>query len=161
MPGGMNTDGIEELDRMLEDLGTMAGPIAARALYDGAAVVADEYAKAVKSIKTGPRNWPGNMRNKARYALPEEKAALMGKTGVSRFNSDGGPEINTIVGVAEGYVEINGRPVAVKLLARSINSGTWFMKKQPVFRKAQRASKSAAQEAMVATADALINEIIK
>lgn len=161
MPGSMHTDGIEELDRMLENLGNMAGPIAARALYDGAAVVADAYAKAVQNIKTGPRNWPGNMRNKARYALPEEKAALAGKTGVARFNNDGGPEINTLVGVAEGYVQLRGRPVAVKLLARSINSGTWFMKKQPVFRKAQSSSKSAAQQAMVATADALIEQITK
>lgn len=161
MPGGMETTGTEELDRMLGELGQMAGPIAARALYDGAAVVANAYASAVKSIRTGPRNWPGAMRNRARYALPEEKAALMGKTGISKFNSDGGPEINTIVGVAEGYVELHGRPVAVKLLARSINSGTSFMHKQPVFRKAQRASKSAAQAAMVKTADALIEQIAK
>lgn len=161
MPGGMETNGVEELDRMLENLGTMAGPIAARALYDGAAVVADAYASAVRSIKTGPRNWPGNMRNKARYATPEEKAALVGKTGVSNFRSDGGPEISTIVGPPNGYVQIGNRTVAVKLLARSINSGTWFMKKQPVFRKASRSSRSAAQKAMVDTADALIKEIIK
>ena len=161
MPGGMHTEGTEELDRMLERLGNMAGPIAAMAMYDGAAVVADAYKKAVDSIKTGPRNWPGNMRNRARYALPEEKIALQGNTGIAKFQSDGGPEINTIVGVAEGYVQIGNRVVAIKLLARSINSGTWFMHKQPVFRRASSSSRSAAQAAMVATADALINEIIK
>ena len=161
MPGGMHTDGIEELDRMLETLGEMAGTIAAYAMYDGAAVVADAYAKAVKSIRTGPRNWPGPMRNKARLALPEEKIALTGRTGIAKFQGDGGAEINTMIGASEGYVQIGNRVVAIKLLARSINSGTWFMKKQPVFRKAQSSSKSAAQEAMIRTADALIEQIIK
>ena len=161
MPGGMHTDGIEELDRMLENLGNMAGPIAARALYDGAAVVANAYSKAVDSIRTGPVNWPGNMRNKARLATPEEKAALQGKTGISNFRSDGGPEINTVVGATNGYVQIGGRTVAVRVLARSINSGTSFMKKQPVFRQAQRSSKDAAQAAMISTANALIEQIIK
>ena len=66
-----------------------------------------------------------------------------------------------MIGASEGYVQIGNRVVAIKLLARSINSGTWFMKKQPVFRKAQSSSKSAAQEAMIRTADALIEQIIK
>ena len=61
---------------------------------------------------------------------------------------------------AAGYADINGKPKAVRLIARSINSGTSFMKKQPVFRKAVSSSKGRATNAIVSKAEEMFNEII-
>lgn len=156
MPGAMKTNGTDELIKMLSTLGSQAPDIAAQALYEGADVVADAYSKAVDQIRTAKRrhNEPGG-----RLPTPEEKESLRA-TGIARFNKDA-DGVDTMVGVAEGYTDIHGRKKAIKLLARSVNSGTSFMKKQPVFRRASTTSRAAAQRAMVEKADELINQIAK
>ena len=156
MPGSMTTNGTEELAEMLGRLGEEAPKIAAQSLYEGARVVADAYSEGARSIITARRrhNEPGG-----RFPTPEEKEAVM-NTGIARFNKDGA-EVDTLVGVAEGYAYPNGRKKAIKLLARSINSGTHFMHRQPVFRRAASQSRGKAQDAMVAKADELINQIVK
>ena len=159
MPGSMHTDGTEELSKLLGLCATEAQNIASGALYEGARVVADAYKAEARNIRTAPRT-RGEDRTKARLSTPEEKEAVLNGIGVSRFSKDGS-EVDTIIGVAEGYAYPKGRKKAIKLLARSINSGTHFMKRQPVFRKAASKSRSAAQEAMVAEADKLINQIAK
>ena len=157
MPGSMTTNGTKELAEMLGRLGREAPQIASQALFEGAGVVADAYKEAASHIVTASRrlhNEPGG-----RLPTPEEKAALM-NTGVATFNKNGS-EVDTLVGVAEGYTSVKGRRKAFKLLARSINSGTNFMQRQPVFRKASSQSRSRAQDAMVAKAEELINQIAK
>ena len=159
MPGGMTTSGTEELSEMLGQLGAQAESIASAALYEGAGVVADAYTQAVRSIRAEP--FRRGTTERPRYASPEEKAALQNVTGISRFRSDGGAEINTIIGAARGYANIGGKPKAVRLIANAINSGTSFMVKQPVFRKAASSSRKAAQAAMEKAAEELINQITK
>jgi hypothetical protein len=156
MAGSMTTSGTEELSRQLSTLGSKAGHIAARGLYEGAGVVADAYKAAVSQIQTAPRR---HREGDNRLPTPEEKAALMGATGIAKFRGSGG-EIDTIVGEPEGYGMVKGRRKALKLLARSINSGTNFMSRQPVFRKASSQSRGKAQQAMEAEVDRLINEIM-
>ena len=155
----ISTQGIGELDAMLAKLGARADEVAAYALYDGAGVVADEFKSAVNSIGTEPFKYapPG----KTRLPSPEEKAALQGKSGIASFNQSG-DDVNTIVGIsgAAGYANVGGKPKAVRLIARAINSGTSFMKKQPVFRKAASGSASAAKAKIVSTAEEKFNEII-
>ena len=158
MPGSMTTNGTEELAEMLGRLGREAPQIASQALFEGARIVADEYSAAVESIITAPRG-RGEDREHARFPTPEEKAALK-NSGIARFNKNGS-EVNTIVGEAEGYTTVRGNRKAIKLLARSINSGTHFMHRQPVFRRAASQSRGKAQDAMVAKADELINQIVK
>lgn len=158
MAGSMRTEGTEELAAMLDKLGQEAEHIAKHALYEGAAVVANSYRNAASKIVTGARRYhkePGG-----RLPTPEEKSAVL-NVGVANFKGSGGSEVNTIIGMPEGYVKIRGRLKAIKLIARSINSGTSFMKKQPVFRRAASSSRSAAQQAMIAAADEMINRIIK
>ena len=157
MPGGMNTDGIEELSRILDRLGVDAPEFASKALYVGAGVVADAYRNAVNEIKTGGRRHhsePGG-----RLPTPAEKQALDGATGIARFEGSGS-EISTVVGIGDGYTTVNGRKKATKMIARSINHGTSFMKKQPVFRKAGVTSKAPAQRAMIETVNELMDKII-
>lgn len=156
MPGSMTTSGTEELSRQLSTLGSQAGHIAARGLFEGAGVVADAYKAAVSQIQTAPRR---HREGDTRLPTPEEKDALMGATGIAKFRGSGS-EIDTIVGEPEGYGTVNGRRKALKLLARSINSGTNFMSRQPVFRKASSQSRGKAQQAMEAEVERLINEIM-
>ena len=156
MAGSMKTNGTEELSRILGMCAAKAEDIASAALYEGAGVVADAYKKAAKNIKTGDRrkhNEPGG-----RKPTKEEKDAVVEGIGVSRFIKNGS-EVDTMIGVAEGYAYPKGKKKAIKLLARSINHGTSFMQKQPVFRQAATQSRKAAQEAMVRKADEMIEKI--
>ena len=157
----VSTSGIESLEKMLQNLGDRAPDIAAQALYAGADVIADAYRRGAKSIKAKKRQHfepDGQNPSKARYPTEEEKAALE-KIGIARFKKDL-DGVDTIVGPADGYMTIGGEKKAIRLIARSINSGTSFMKKQPVFRAAVNSSKGTAVEKIVSKAEGLINEII-
>lgn len=155
----MQVEGIEELSRKLTALGDRAEEVAARALYDGAGVMANAYAQAVNSIQAQPFRYAFNGRQ--RYPSFEEKAALQGKTGIAKFDKNGA-EVNTAVGISgAGYANIAGKQKAVRLIANAINSGTSFMVKQPIFRRAASKAKGAASAAIVGKADQLISEIIK
>jgi hypothetical protein len=155
----ISTEGIEELGAMLARLGDKAQDVATGALFEGAGVVADAFSSAVNGIRTEPFKYaaPG----KTRLPSPEEKAALVGKSGIAKFDK-GGDEVNTIIGISggAGYAQVAGKPKAVRLIARSINSGTSFMKKQPVFRKAASGSSGPAKAATVAKAEEMFKEII-
>lgn len=155
MAGGMQTNGTKELEAMLSKLGESATKVGKGALYEGARVVADAYTAAVGKIHVAARRWheePGG-----RLPTKEERESL--HIGIARFRTDVS-EVSTLVGVDDGYTVVNGREKATKLIARSINSGTSFMKKQPVFRNAASSSRSAAQEAMVRKADEMIEELV-
>lgn len=158
MPGGMETSGIEQLSNMLGNLGDNTERIASGALFEGAAVMANAYRAAANSIVTGARRYhkePGG-----RLPTPAEKAAVQ-NVGIAKFRHEGGAEVDTMIGMPEGYADVNGHKKAIKLIARSINSGTSFMQKQPVFRKASRTAKGPAEAAMVAKADEMIGQITK
>ena len=152
----MKTDGLDELSRMLYQLGEQAEGIAAKALYQGADVMANRFSSAAAQIRTEP--FKGKRDH--RLPSPEEKAALQGKTGIARFNKNGS-EVDTVVGISRnaGYVTLGNRKTAVIEIARSINSGTSFMKKQPVFRKAASGGQAAATGAIVAKAEELLKQI--
>ena len=156
----MNTEGLTEVSEMLTRMGDRAQDVASGALFDGAGVVADAFTAAVNSIRTAPFKYarPGETR----LPSPEEKAALLGKSGVARFRKNGS-EVDTVIGISgsAGYADVAGTPKAVRLIARSINSGTSFMVKQPVFRKAKSQSTKAAEAAIVAKAETMFEEIIK
>ena len=153
----IKTEGLEDLDRMLAELKDKAMDVAKVSLYDGAGIVADAFKRAAESIRTEP--FKG--KREKRLPSPEEKAALIGRTGVARFKEDGGG-VDTLIGVtgAAGYANIGGKPKAVRLIARAINSGTSFMERQPVFRKAKNVAQSTAKAAIVAKAEKMYDEII-
>lgn len=154
----MKTEGLTEVSEMLTQLGEQAEAVASMALYDGAGIVADAFTQAVESIRTEPFRG----KRAKRLPSPEEKAALKGKSGVARFNKSGS-EVDTLIGVtgAAGYVMLGNTPKAVRLIARSINSGTSFMNKQPVFRRAKSISQGAAKAAIIAKAEEMLEAITK
>ena len=154
----MKVDGIEELSRKLTDLGDRAEEVAAKALYAGAGVMANAYRNAAASVRAQPFRYA--VFNKRDPSL-EEKAAIQGQTGIAKFDKSGS-EVQTSVGLkGSGYVTIAGKQKAVRKIANAINSGTSFMNKQPVFRKASTQTAKAASAAIVAKADQLIAEITK
>ena len=159
MPMTISTDGIEELGEMLAKLEGRAQDVASGALFEGAGIVGDAFTAATNRIRTAPFKYAfgGNQR----LPSPEEKAALLGKSGIAHFDKSG-DEVNTLIGISgsAGYADVAGRPKAVRLIARSINSGTSFMQKQPVYRKAASQSSGRAKDAIVSKAEQMFNEII-
>jgi len=157
MAWDMKTEGLEELSGILGRLESEAELVAAGALYEGADEVADAMSAAVDSIRTATFHG----KRKSRLPSPEEKEALRGKIGIARFRKNGS-EVDTLIGFTkgEGYVMLGKRKTAVRLIARSINSGTSYMGKQPVFRRAAKKAKGAAEQRMIAKAETMLNEII-
>ena len=154
----MKVDGIEELSRKLTALGDKAEEVAARALYDGAGVMANAYRNAAASVRAQPFRYAVFKKREPSF---EEKAAIQGQTGIARFDKNGS-EVQTSIGFSgSGYVTIAGKQKAVRKIANAINSGTSFMNKQPVFRKAATQTAPAASAAIVAKAEQLIDEITK
>ena len=157
MAGYVRAEGLDQLSRMLQKVGNNAGEIAAAGLYAGAGVVADALTAAVDSIVTEEFKYapPGQKR----LPSPEEKAALKNRTGIAKFRGSS-TEIDTMVGFkGAGYVTLGDKRKAVILIANSINSGTSFMLKQPVFRRAISKSRGAATDAIVETADKVIHTL--
>lgn len=163
MAWDMHTEGLTEVSEMLGRLGDRAQDVAVGALFDGAGIVADAFSKAANSIVTEQFHYLArpDITGTKRYPSPEEKAAVVGKTGIAAFRKNGS-EVDTVVGITgnAGYVNINGKQKAVRLIARSIESGTSFMHKQPVFRRAVNSTKGAAKEAIVDKAEKMFDEII-
>ena len=159
----IKTEGLTEVSEMLAKLGDKAQEVASKALYEGAGVVADAFTRGTASIVTEKFHYLAlpDVLGIKRYASPEEKAALMGKSGIAKFNKNGF-EVDTLIGFSAdaGYMEINGKRKPVLEIARSINSGTSFMHKQPVYRKAASQSQGPAKAAIVAKAEKMFDEII-
>ena len=156
----IKTDGLESLTRMLTQLGNKAQDVASGALFDGAGVVADAFSSAVNGIQTKPKRFYAVEGSFQRMPTEAEKNALIGKTGIARFKKDS-DTVDTLIGfTGAGYADVDGKRKPVAEIARSINSGTSFMKKQPFARQATNRSQAAAKEAMVAKAEKMLKEII-
>ena len=160
----MKTEGLTELSEMISSMADRAEDVATGALFDGAAVVATAYRNAIGRIVTEPFHYLArpDLTGTKRYASPEEKAALMGKSGIAEFRKNGS-EVDTLIGItgSAGYANIGGKAKAVRMIARSINSGTSFMQKQPFARLAKSSSQGVAKAAMVAKAEEMLQELIK
>lgn len=105
MPGGMKTNGTDELSAMLGKLEAEAGNVAKQALYQGASVMEKSFNKAIRGIKTEPFSY-GTEKEK-RMPSPEEVEMISGYVGVARFQGNGA-EVNTLVGIqTEGYETVH------------------------------------------------------
>lgn len=159
MAGNQTTTGMEEISRMLTELGDKAESVAAYGLYDGAAVMVDEVKTAIGNIRAETFHY-----NAFGQRLPsnEEKEALLSAgAGVAKFDKNGS-EVNTAVGFGNaGYADVAGKRKPIALIANAINSGTSFMNKQPFIRKAARSGGAKAEEKIRATMEQRINEITK
>ena len=146
MAYSMKVDGMEQLSKMLTELGDKAQGVASMGLYDGAGVMADGMKASAESIHTAPFHYAVFI---TREPSPEEKAAvLQARMGIAKFDKNGS-EVNTSVGYQNsGYAEVAGKVKPIPQIVNSINSGTSFMQKQPFVRKAAKAGGTKAMEAM-------------
>ena len=160
MGATMKVEGMEEISRMLTEVGERAGEVASKALYAGAGVMADAYAAAASGITAEKFHYA--FSGSKRGTSFEEKAALVGKAGIAKFQKNGA-EVLTSVGTTGklGYVEIHGKKIAVRLLANAINKGTEFRIPSRVWRGAVEKAKGAASDAIVAKAQELFDQITK
>lgn len=139
--------GIDQYVTQLTNLEFTAHDSIGRAIYKGAAIVADAVKANISSL---PKSSCSNL----------EKAALMDGLGIAKMRDDGGMW-NVKIGF-DGYDSIKtktfpkGRPIS--MIARSIESGTSFRKKHPFVAPAVNATKAAAEMAM---AEEINKELLK
>ena len=144
MPVTINVNGLEELNDTLEQLGEHAQGIAAKGLYEGAAIMSESMSKAAESIVTA--KFSG--KKKHRFPSPEEKAIVTkaGALGIAKFDKSDG-DVQTSVGYgSKGYAMLGGKRKPIPQIAYAINSGTSFMPKQPFIRRGANAGKQKALE---------------
>ena len=153
----IEVSGMEELILKMDKLEDKGRSVAARALYEGAGLVADSVSSAVDSIATEEFHYT---KFGTRLPSPEEKAILkQARKGVAKFrkSKDG---VNTSVGMQNaGYGTLKGKTKPIPLIANAINSGTSFMSPQPFFRRAAEQSAGAAAAAIESGIESRLDEL--
>ena len=146
--------GIDEYAKVLAALGNESEEIVKSAVYKGAAIVADEIKSGINSIpiQEGDNGLPpmGTAENKLYGISRKQKGDLMDSFGLAPMENDG-DYIQTKAGV-DGYGSIPTKKypggVPNVMLMRSIESGTSFRDKHPVFRQATNRARKRAEEVM-------------
>lgn len=145
---------FEEYQSLLESVFKDTERLIRDAVYDGGKIVADEIKAGLKAlpIEEGKNSLPpiGTSEHKLTGVSRRQKGDLIDSFGLAPIEKEG-DFINTKAGV-DGYGSIptkkypNGTPNV--MLMRSIESGTSFREKHPVFRPAVNRSRKKAIEAM-------------
>lgn len=139
---------FEEYQKLLESVFDDTEGLIREAVYDGGKVVADEIKAGLKNIPV--ENGYGTEEKPLSGINRRQKSDLIEGFGLAPIEKDG-DYINTKAGM-DGYGSIPTKKypdgVPNTLLMRSIESGTSFRKKHPVFRPAVNRSRKKAIEAM-------------
>ena len=149
--------GIDEYLEKLNKVGDKTTGLCKRALYDGAAVLADAVRSEVQALPVTDR------KTEPQQVLSYERDGLLAGLGIAKMKDDGGV-VSTRV-YFDGYNRLkskkypNGHPNS--MIARAINSGTSKRPKNPFMNRATRAARAEAEAAMAARMDADIEEIMK
>lgn len=146
--------GIDEYARVLDAIGKESEELIKSAVYKGAALVADEIKKELKNlpIEEGENGLApiGTAEKKLTGVTRRQKSDLIDSFGLAPIeNRDG--YVQTKAGV-DGYGSIKTanypKGVPNVMLMRSIESGTTFREKTPIFRKTTNKARKRAQEEM-------------
>ena len=131
--------GIDKYLAQLEQLGQRSRGICKMAVYDGAAIVADQVRE-----------------NLERVLSPDATGQLEASMGIAPIQDDKG-YINTRIGF-EGY---DDKGVANQLKANVLESGSSKQQKRPFMRPAVNTSRKRAEAAMAETLDREIEKLMK
>lgn len=146
---------FEGLDKYIEQLNKLeknTDEIIGRAVYEGAGIVADAARAALQNVTTDDDYHPaGEMRE---GPTTEEKEALEASFGISRMRDENG-----YVHVKIGFHGRNPSGLNNSGMARMIERGSSFMKKQPFITKAVNAKKKQCEEVMAKTLDEEIKKL--
>lgn len=159
--------GIDDYVAALERVDKNSDETIKEAIYDGAAIVADAIKAGLQSlpIDEGPNGLPrfGTPENPLNGVSRRQKADLINSMGIAPISRKG-LTIDTKIGW-DGYgsVKTKAHPQGVPnvLLMRSIESGTSFMKKNPVVRKSVNKARRNAEEAIKNTIEQKIEEVMR
>lgn len=134
--------GLDRYVAKLENLHGNADEHIKRAIYEGAGVVADRISASLGGVQTAEDRFyrKGQVQPGPK---PDEKAAMIAAFGIAKMRKSGSA-IQTKV----GFGNARHGDVTVATLARRLESGTSFQKKQPVIRRAMHGARSAAEQAM-------------
>ena len=150
--------GLDDYLTQIQNLEFTAPKALAYAVYAGAKVVADEIRKDLEALPTEEKFY-----NPKTALLPAEKQGLLDGLGISAQKNENG-YVNSKIGedgynddVTEKYPR--GHPNA--MIARALEHGTSFMPRNPVFTRATKRAKAAAEEAMAQEIDNQISDTMK
>lgn len=152
--------GVDDLIAQYEKLGNETDAVIGEAVYNGAAVVMRAVESAVDNIVTDNR-W-GTEDNPTNGPSSIQKEGLRRSLGIAKMRNDNGFR-NVKIGF-DGYNNVHtytwpqGQPNM--MVARAVESGTSWMRKQSFMRKAEQASRSRCEQTMSETVDKKIKEII-
>lgn len=158
----MQFKGMEVYERKLSALASGSHAIAGKALYAGAKIVADEMRKEIQALKVRRSSYatPGNPSDAIN---PVQQQGLLDGLGIAPIQDENG-YIHVKVGI-DGYngmktkAHPKGQPNPE--VARSIQSGTSYMIKQPFVTRALQKSRKAAEQAIKDVIDKEIEKIEK
>lgn len=131
--------GIDKYLAQLQQLGQRSRGICKMAVYDGAAIVADQVRE-----------------NLERVLSPDATGQLEASMGISKMRDDNG-YINVVIGF-DGY---DDKGVANQLKANVLESGSSKQQKRPFMRPAVNTSRKRAEAAMAETLDREIKKLMK
>ena len=152
-------DLIAEYSKLYDNTEEMIG----KAIYQGAGVVFKSIQQAVDGINTDDSHEFGTSDNPKSGPTSIQKQGLIHSLGIAKMRNDGGFR-NVKIGF-DGYNYVKtktwpkGQPNA--MVARSIESGTSWMSRQPFMRKAENSSKRRCEQVMADTIDKELTKIVK
>lgn len=148
-------EGLDEYLRQLERLQGSSDQAIGKAIYEGAGVVAKACAAAIKAL-------PVSNQHDSNGITSVQKAGLIEGFGISHAQTDGYYR-NVKLGF-DGYngqkthKYPNGQPNS--MIARSINSGSSYRRKNPFMDKATASSKSACEATMQRVIETEIQNVV-
>ncbi len=154
-------DGVDELISMYEKLEKDSMPMIGEAVYTGANVVMRYVEQGIDSIITDDRH--GTPENPTNGPTTYQKEGLHRSVGIAKARFDGN-FYNVKIGFS-GYNQLStkrwpqGQPNS--LIARAVQSGTSWMRKQPFMRQAEQSAKKPCEDAMAKVVDKAIEKIAK
>lgn len=147
--------GLDDYIRAIERLGTDSETMIERSIYPGAAVIADAVKAGINSLNAREDGVRYGEGHKAPGPTAQEKHDLAESFGLAPMRNDAG-YINTKAGF-DGYgshkTKSFPRGVPNALVARSCESGTSWMNKQPFMRKAVTSSRKKAETEIIKAFD--------
>lgn len=151
---------IVQIEKMMKD----STEILERAIYPGAGMMADEISKAIDALPVVSPRARGTAEKPLRGITSEQKKGLKNGFGISSAIDDGNGYINVKLGF-DGYNSVKtkkypqGQPNA--LIARSVNSGTYFREKIPFIDKTVRKNKKRCEKEIEKELEKELKKLIK
>lgn len=153
--------GLEEYEAQLLKLRGLTEQMIGEAIYEGAAIVADEVKKGIESIPIDDRYATGGTM--LHGITQEQKQGLIDGFGIASMQNENG-YLHVKLGF-NGYNSMktknfpNGQPNS--MIARSVNSGSSFRQRIQFVDNAVTSAKSRAEEKMKQKLDEAIEKAIK